>query len=54
MFFKDGNDGYIFVDGEYVITSQDGSSAVNAADPVTITTFVLMDMVVNILMLVTF
>jgi len=36
-----GNDGYIFVDGQYVITSQDGSSAVNAADPVTITTFVL-------------
>ena len=36
-----GNDGYIFVDGEYVITSQDGSSAVNAADPVTVTTFVL-------------
>ena len=36
-----GNDGYIFVDGEYVIKSQDGSSATNAADPVTITTFVL-------------
>jgi len=36
-----GNDGYIFVDGEYVITSQDGSSATNAADPVTVTTFVL-------------
>ena len=36
-----GNDGYIFVDGEYVITSNDGSSAVNAADPVTVTTFVL-------------
>ena len=36
-----GNDGYIFVDGEYVITSNDGSSASNAADPVTITTFVL-------------
>ena len=36
-----GNDGYIFVDGEYVITSNDGSSASNAADPVTVTTFVL-------------
>ena len=36
-----GNDGYIFVDGEYVITDQDGSSASNAADPVTVTTFVL-------------
>ena len=36
-----GNDGYIFVDGEYAITDQDGSSASNAADPVTITTFVL-------------
>ena len=36
-----GNDGYIFVDGKYVITSNDGSSASNAADPVTVTTFVL-------------
>mgnify|MGYP001448362814 CR=1 FL=1 len=36
-----GNDGYIFVDGEYAITDQDGSSASNAADPVTVTTFVL-------------
>ena len=36
-----GNDGYIFVDGEYVITSQDGSSASNAADPFKVTTFVL-------------
>ena len=36
-----GNDGYIFVDGKYVITGNDGSSASNAADPVTVTTFVL-------------